>query len=196
MPAIETTTLRAKCVVVGEPGVGKTSILQMFQSDGVHFPTSYQFTSGAEILMKSLNITTSNLAIDFQLYDCSGKDVYNNIVQKYWDNANMVAVVFDVSNPGTLDVAGQWLERVKQHNAASNSNLLSILIGNKIDLAKRRMVSEESGEAAAIHMKFNCGYVSVSAKDFENINKPFYTLAENYKKHFDTKILMLRDLYK
>ena len=37
--------LRAKCVVVGDSGVGKSAIAQSFHSDGTHFPKAYTMVS-------------------------------------------------------------------------------------------------------------------------------------------------------
>lgn len=37
--------LRAKCVLVGDSGVGKSAIAQSFHSDGTHFPKSYTMVS-------------------------------------------------------------------------------------------------------------------------------------------------------
>ena len=37
--------LRAKCVLVGDSGVGKSAIAQSFHSDGTHFPKAYTMVS-------------------------------------------------------------------------------------------------------------------------------------------------------
>lgn len=41
--------LRAKCVLVGDSGVGKSAIAQSFHSDGTHFPKAYTMVSWCRV---------------------------------------------------------------------------------------------------------------------------------------------------
>ena len=55
------TILRSKLVVVGDPTVGKSALIQSFHSDGTHFPKNYNMTTGVELCVKMVNIPDSQV---------------------------------------------------------------------------------------------------------------------------------------
>ena len=55
-----------------------------------------------------------------------------------------------------------------------------VIVGNKIDLHAQRQVSTQEGEALAAEWK--CGFVEVSAKMNQNINKIFELVLEEIEK--------------
>jgi len=83
----------------GDAGVGKSAIVQMFHSKGTHFPKQYQMTTGCDFVMKEIKLPESNATVELHIYDCAGQAVFKELGCQYWKNANMVMLVYDVTNP-------------------------------------------------------------------------------------------------
>jgi transport family protein 27 len=155
--------LRTKCIVVGDPTVGKSALIKSLQSDGTQFPKNYSMTLGVDISVKTISLQDSKDIMEFYLYDSAGKEIYSNFVQTFWTHPGTVIVIYDVTDEQSFDSCAKWLERVKAQKAAVELKLPGVLIANKIDLDKRRVVSEADGRAFAIANEleyFECSAVS------------------------------------
>lgn len=62
----------------------------------------------------------------------------------------------------------------------NNTRLKGVLIANKIDLEDRRIVSPKAG--AEVAQKLGLPYFECSAKDFKDVENPFYYLAGEWHK--------------
>ena len=89
-------TLRCKVLVLGNATVGKSSLIQMFHSDGKLFPKSYLMvrskllyvahlkTVGVEFCVKSVCIPNrDNVAVELYIFDLSGQEIYRDLVKKH-----------------------------------------------------------------------------------------------------------------
>lgn len=52
--------LAAKCILAGDPAVGKTALVQMFRSDGTHFQKNYTLTTGVDLVVKTVPVLDTN----------------------------------------------------------------------------------------------------------------------------------------
>ena len=48
--------LAAKCILAGDPTVGKTALAQLFRSDGAHFQKNYTLTTGVDLVVKTVPV--------------------------------------------------------------------------------------------------------------------------------------------
>lgn len=48
--------LAAKCILAGDPAVGKTALAQIFRSDGAHFQKNYTLTTGVDLVVKTVPV--------------------------------------------------------------------------------------------------------------------------------------------
>ncbi|KAL4681752.1 hypothetical protein H8959_007229 [Pygathrix nigripes] len=48
--------LAAKCILAGDPAVGKTALAQIFRSDGAHFQKNYTLTTGMDLVVKTVPV--------------------------------------------------------------------------------------------------------------------------------------------
>lgn len=62
----------------------------------------------------------------------------------------------------------------------ASDNVCKILVGNKIDLVDKRVVSREEGEELAKH--YNIPYLETSAKNNICVEESFITMASQIKK--------------
>jgi small GTP-binding protein len=151
-----------KTVVVGESGVGKTSLLARFTRDC--FEEASQPTLGIEFLSRLLD-TPKNRHVELQLWDTAGQEMFRAVTRGYYRGASVVYMVFDLTNRKSFEALDRWVTELKQ---VIHSEHAMVLIGNKSDLPGRE-VSENDGQVFAAER--NIKYFEASAKTGENVTK-------------------------
>ncbi|KAI9349693.1 P-loop containing nucleoside triphosphate hydrolase protein [Obelidium mucronatum] len=169
------TILRCKCVILGNQGVGKSAIAQVFHSDGTQYPKNYNMTVNAEVSVKVVNIPDSNVSIELFLHDIAGHEVFLEYSTKYCEGASVFLIVYDVTNPDSFAAASRWLQIAKRSKLVKGMH--GALVANKVDLEGRRVVSSEQGEEFAKANKLT--YFECSA---------FYYLSNSFYDHFEASI--------
>ncbi|XP_064615765.1 intraflagellar transport protein 27 homolog [Liolophura sinensis] len=182
--------LRAKCIVVGDAAVGKSAVCQVFHSDSSHFPKTYTMTCGVELLVKTVNIPDSKDSVEVCMYDSAGKEIFSELVQKFWDHPSMVIVVYDVTNETSFSSCQKWLERVRCQKPELQP--VGVLLANKIDLDQRRVISPKAGKELADSNGLE--YFECSAKEMENVDSAFYYLANEYYKLYQETVNQMQSL--
>ena len=77
-------------------------------------------------------------------------------------------LVYDVTRRETFDQLTRWLEEARQN---ANANMVVMLVGNKIDLEQRRVVSTEEGQKFA--QDHGLLFIETSAKTGHNVEEAF-----------------------
>ncbi|XP_020912307.1 intraflagellar transport protein 27 homolog isoform X2 [Exaiptasia diaphana] len=162
--------LRAKLIVAGDSCTGKTALTQVFHSDGTHYPKNY--------------------TMELYMIDSAGKEMFADTVQQYWENPDLLLVVYDVSNEHSFNACNKWLERCRA--MSSYPNTPGALIGTKTDLKQRRSVSGKEGKEFASSK--NLEYFECSAKEHQNVEAPFYYLAQEFHKLYQEKLDSMKAL--
>lgn len=108
-------------------------------------------------------------------WDTAGQERFKCISQAYYRNSQVIAIVFDMTKPKTLEDATCWLQSALQVNTIEKPFLF--LVGCKCDLvsSKEFEVMERSGMEMAKGMQAE--YWSVSAKTGFNIQELFNRIA-------------------
>ena len=157
-------TYIVKCVVLGDYGAGKSSILSRYCHNKY---TEYSHTTiGADFFIKTIKKGSTTLKM--QLWDTAGQEKYKAMLVQYIRNAYLYVIVFDVTD--TLSFIGitEWITYIVKH---ARDDYSIVLIANKIDNVKDRKVSyEEAKLFAKIH---KMDYFEVSAKNDLNITETF-----------------------
>jgi small GTP-binding protein len=144
-----------KLVIVGDSGVGKTCILLRYVRNV--FDPDTQTTLGVEFMTKI--VETEKHRIQLQLWDTAGQELFRSVTRGYYRGAAGAFVVFDLTNHETFDHITRWLCDVRE---VARSDVVSLLIGNKLDLEERRDVTREEAEKVAQANKML--YFETSAK--------------------------------
>ncbi len=169
---------RCKCMIIGDSAVGKTSIIKVLLGHPNQFPNKYLMTTGIDIFSKTIRIPNSEQSVQLFIYDCSGKHFYREIVRKVWSkNESLIVAVFDVTNEESFHSLQNWLTEIFKAIKSSESTI-GVIIGNKIDLIDRRIVS--SDDAHRLAKKYKMRYFDCSAKEFNGIEEPFVHLVTNW----------------
>jgi len=124
-----------KVVVIGPPSTGKTSLVGRYVEG--KFSRNYKSTIGVDFLSKQTK-WQDNL-VNLQLWDFSGQDRFLSVVPQFYRHALGALVVFDVSQPKTLEAALRWKEHIDKHAP----DVPALLIGNKCDLEHSEMNLQE-----------------------------------------------------
>ncbi|XP_020485460.1 rho-related GTP-binding protein RhoF [Labrus bergylta] len=184
-----------KIVIVGDGGCGKTSLLMVYAKGD--FPEKY----APSVFEKYVTtITLGGKEIKLNLYDTAGQEDYDRLRPLSYQEANLVLVCFDVTNPTSFEnVMIKWHPEVKHFCRDTPV----ILIGCKTDLRKDKECTRKlkamdlapitytQGEETRQQMNAEL-YLECSAKHQENVDDIFReatkrTLAFNRKHKKNTK---------
>eukprot|EP00759_Apiculatamorpha_spiralis_P038716 PhF_6_TR37804/c0_g1_i1/m.56285/K07893/RAB6A; Ras-related protein Rab-6A len=157
-----------KVVFLGDQSVGKTSILTRFMYDT--FDKQYQATIGIDFLSKTMHL--EDRTVRLQLWDTAGQERFKSLIPSYIRDSSVAIVVFDITNQQSFMTAVKWLQHVKENRG---EGIITVLVGNKTDLAGSREVSTEQGEACAT--EHSAMYIETSAKLGLNIKALFRKVA-------------------
>nr|XP_057920795.1 rho-related GTP-binding protein RhoF isoform X1 [Doryrhamphus excisus]XP_057920796.1 rho-related GTP-binding protein RhoF isoform X1 [Doryrhamphus excisus]XP_057920797.1 rho-related GTP-binding protein RhoF isoform X1 [Doryrhamphus excisus] len=183
-----------KIVIVGDGGCGKTSLLMVYAKD--YFPEKYAPTVFEKY---STSVVLRGKEVKVNLYDTAGQEDYDRLRPLSYQEAHLILVCFDVTNPTSFDnVTIKWNPEVKHFCP----NIPVILIGCKTDLRKdkesiRRLkainqspITYTQGLATQQGMKAEL-YLECSAKYQENVEDVFREAAKKalafQRKHMDYK---------
>lgn len=128
---IEQELLIFKIIIAGSNGVGKTCLIKRFIED--QFYTETKATLGVDFLLKKVTINDSlyKYSIDLHLWDIAGEDRFKFILPYYLTGTNGLMLVFDITNPLSLNELNSWMKLIKYHLTES---VPLMLISSKHDL--------------------------------------------------------------
>jgi len=144
-----------KLLILGASGVGKTSLLLKY-SDNV-FEDGIP-TVGVDVRYKY--ITYNNKEIRLDIWDTAGTERFNCIAKSYYNAANGIIFVFDMTKQETLDKLKTLIKETKK-DVSDNTEI--IIVGNKTDIENEIEVTEEN----------------ITKFENENNVKIYYTSAKN-----------------
>ncbi|KAG3011041.1 hypothetical protein PC121_g7469 [Phytophthora cactorum] len=162
---------KLKLLLLGDSGVGKTSLMRVFSGD--EFSESMLATAGVDFKLRHINVADE--AITLQIWDTAGQERFHRITATYYKGANGIVLVYDVSDRRSFDNVGYWMNNIRQYSSLSQMPAM-LLVGNKIDLPNR-VVTLEEGQAAA--SQYGCRFIETSAKTSENTNGALETIARD-----------------
>ena len=178
----------AKVVLVGESGVGKTSIIKQFTSH--KFDPDCPASISSQFSSKIVNISNSKKAIRFDLWDTAGQEKYRSLAKIFYKDARIIIFVYEITNKKSFEgLQTYWYQQV---NANRLPNVVFALVGNKSDLYNNAEVDEK--EASDWADSIGAIFQTTSALSnigidvlFDNVGKKFLNPDFNYKKDEDQK---------
>ncbi|KHJ98422.1 Ras family protein [Oesophagostomum dentatum] len=137
---------RAKVVVVGSSGVGKTSVIYRHRYGN----RSASFTSTIGASFVECEVETSYENINLQIWDTAGQERFRCMVPMYMRNSAAAIIMYDITNRQSFEDVDKWNEEL--HKCCGISDPVVVLIGNKCDLFDKRRVSTAEGQAKALSL--------------------------------------------
>ena len=165
-----------KYIIVGDPSVGKSNLLMKFAHN--KFTDDYQTTIGVEFGAK--NIQINNKIYRIQIWDTAGQENFRSITRAYYQKCVCAMVVYDITCRETFEHIQSWLQDIHDQ---SPETVLIILIGNKIDLENKRIVSTDEGKDFATQNGHI--FMETSAKTGEGVNDIFEKTAQEIIKKME-----------
>ncbi|KAK7792185.1 hypothetical protein R5R35_005141 [Gryllus longicercus] len=133
----ETTETQLKIVILGECACGKTSIASRYCHD--EFVRQYYPTSGVDFFLKK-TMLSGGRNVTLQIWDVAGHALSGNMLDKYVFGANIVFLVFDITNITSFEKLEHWLNAVRHFTTTQQRKPAIIVVGNKCDLEHQRQV--------------------------------------------------------
>jgi small GTP-binding protein len=156
-----------KVSFVGDASVGKTSIIARYSNR--HFLESPATTVGTSVVQVILPYGDNQFIVN--LWDTAGQERFRSLVPLYIRGADLVVLVFAVSNAESFRGLEPWLHEIRDNTTVSCP---IIIVGNKSDLDWT--ISKEEAQNWALSQQ--CQIVFTSAKSEENITALFQIIAE------------------
>ncbi len=154
-----------KIVVVGDGGVGKTTMLHRYIKN--EFLVDTKMTIGVGFFQKYVSLEDGR-KVYLQLWDFGGEKHFRAFLDSYVLGANGALLLFDLTLMKTLNQIDNWVKIVRKYN----STLPIVFIGSKCDLKEKISVSDDY--ALQFKEKYNFfEYIKTSSKTGENIEKVF-----------------------
>ena len=159
-----------RVVLIGDPAVGKTSIVNRLHND--NFNPNEQPTIGSTFV--NYLCTFDDTSINLQIWDTAGEEQYRSVGPIYYRRAQAAIVVYDVTIESSFNNIQYWINEFKNASTCSNQDIF--LVGNKIDLIEKTVVDENSAKNFATSS--NLQFFQTSAKTGEGIVSLFQSVAK------------------
>ncbi|MFX0136986.1 MAG: Rab family GTPase [Candidatus Hodarchaeota archaeon] len=161
-----------KIIVIGDPAVGKTSLINRFIQDT--FEADYKETIGTNILRKTVKIGDNT--INLTLWDIAGQERWTDMRHVYYQGSSGCIMVYDVSRPITFKhIEDYWFTDFK--NFCKEEKVPVILVANKNDMPAKlkRVDSFEGNELGGRVSAFR--FIETSALTGQNVEEAFEALS-------------------
>jgi small GTP-binding protein len=134
-----------KVVLLGETGVGKTSIISQFTTHT--FDPHRETSLSAQFISKTVDFQDIGQSIKFDIWDTVGQEKYRSLAKIFYKDAKVIIFVYDITRPETFEgLKNYWYDETK--NNTDGEPILAV-VANKIDLYANSKVSNNDGKAFA-----------------------------------------------
>lgn len=169
MTGLDELQIKLKVCLVGEPAVGKTCLVRRFVYDD--FQGDYTVTLGTRVAKKDLRLSSVGRdtgRVTLLIWDIMGQQGIREILREaYFQGAEGVLMVCDVTRPETLPELAGWRRAVRD----VAGEIPSYLLATKIDLREEAKMRED--DVKAVSENWMCPYGFTSAKTGEGVEEAF-----------------------
>ena len=123
----EEGAISCKVVLIGESGVGKTSIINRFTSNT--FRSQQLPTTAANFVTKLVIMEDENKSIKFEIWDTAGQEKYRSLAKVFYKNAAVCILVYDITRKSSFEeIKKFWVNEIKQNISPDTSKYILFLI--------------------------------------------------------------------
>lgn len=158
-----------KILLVGDSGVGKSSLLMRFTAG--EFEESSVPTIGVDFKLKFVNLQNKRLKLT--VWDTAGQERFRTLTSSYYRGAQGIVYAYDVTRKETFESLDEiWMREVDMYSTIEDA--VKMVVANKLDKESEREVSREAGQAFA--RQHGCLFVETSAKTNLAVSQAFEEL--------------------
>ncbi|XP_064863196.1 ras-related protein Rab-18-like isoform X1 [Oncorhynchus nerka] len=152
------TTL--KILIIGESGVGKSSLLLRFTDDT--FDPELAATIGVDFKVKTISVDGNKAKL--AIWDTAGQERFRTLTPSYYRGAQGVILVYDVTRRDTFTKLDNWLNELETY--CTRNDLVKMLVGNKIDKENHELDRNEGLKFARKHSMLFIGLTLTGGFEF------------------------------
>jgi small GTP-binding protein len=117
--------INCKVVLVGESGVGKTSIIQRYIAN--KYKAQNLPTTGANFVTKMIVLEDENKSVKFEIWDTAGQERYRSLAKVFYKNSTVCVLVYDITRKSSFDeLKSFWVNEIKDNTSKDTSKQLYI----------------------------------------------------------------------
>ena len=154
-----------KLLCLGETGVGKTCVILRYSDN--KFTKHQMSTVGIDFKIKVIEYKTKQIKLI--IWDTAGQERFRNITNQYYNGADGIILIYDVTNRNSFNNVTYWINQIASKSDRTKIGL--ILVGNKTDDEKSRVITKEEGEILGKNNEID--FMETSAFTNYNINECF-----------------------
>ena len=167
----EKKPISCKVIVVGDSGVGKTSIISRYLDK---FNVNERSTIGASYSTKLQEI--GKYTISFDIWDTAGQERFRSVNSMFYKEAYACIFVYDITNVESFNsIKTYWYDSVKDN---SIPEIIFTVVGNKSDLYIKEKVKVK--EVKEYCKEINASFFETSALENRSIDDIFIKMGENF----------------
>ena len=169
----DTEYATCKVVLLGEAGVGKTSIISRYVSNT--FSEVLMSTTGASFATKKVELDDEH-KIKFQIWDTAGQERFRSLAKIFYQNAAVAVLVYDITRRDSFEKLKEfWIKELKEN---APSDIILAIAANKSDLYENEVVSLKEGKD--LSQEINAIFKSTSAMLSHGVEDLFKLIGEKF----------------
>ena len=163
--------IRYKTILVGESGVGKTTIIGRYIKK---YNAQEKATIGASFTNKIDTINGTQIL--FEIWDTAGQERFRSINSIFYQDAYICIMVYDITKKKSFEsLKNYWYNSVKENG---NEAIIYHVAGNKIDLFEEEQV--DRNEIKEYCNSIGAEYNFISALENSFIDDLFKKVGERF----------------
>ena len=151
-----------KILIIGDSGVGKTSLLFRFTSNTF---TEKHLTTGITFKIKIVNVDMELYKL--QIWHSETNEKNMALPKIYFKGARGIIITYDVTDKNSYNNLKSWMKQIEDN---APKNVKKVLVGNKCDVPDRKVTEEEGKKLAD---EYGMNFFETSAKMNQNVNEAF-----------------------
>ena len=173
---------RKKIIVIGEGGVGKTTLLHRSVNDT--FVDSAKMTIGTDFFIKKTEKSEEdeekqNHNLYMLIWDFAGQERFRFILKDYVRGAEGIILCFDLVRYSTLRKLYDWIDLLKESGIWEKDNIKLFLVGTKNDLVPNNPEAISQEQVDRFKDEFNIKYYfKTSALDSSGVDNLFKQISK------------------
>jgi Ras-related protein Rab-23 len=164
-----------KILVVGNGGVGKTSLVTRF-CKGTPLTTTRK-TIGTDFMEREITTRQSHTPVNLMIWDTAGQDMFSTADRSYYRGAGGVVFMFSVVDRASFDEVERWSSKIEK---CCGSKISRVLVANKTDVAAAEGGAVDDDEVEDLARRLGIRLYRTCVKDNVGVDDVFDFLAEAF----------------
>jgi small GTP-binding protein len=162
-----------KIVLLGEAGVGKTSIITRYISGS--FSQVVMTSTGSSFVAKKIELDDKK-KVKLQIWDTAGQERYRSLAKIFYQSAAVAVLVYDVTLKKSFEQLKEyWVKEIKDN---APDNIIIAIAANKSDDYLNQEVDTADGKKLA--KSLDALFICTSAKLGNGIEELFKLSGEKF----------------